>query len=273
MSDPAHRPPHLPMLELRRLSVHFGSVAALSRVSATLPAGQITCVLGENGSGKSTLVSVLSGLTPHDEGQLLLSGEPVRFRSPRQARAAGIATVWQDLAVAPLLSIWRNFFLGAEPTRGVWPLRRLDVDRARETTVRAMARVGVTQLDPDQPASTLRAGARQSLAIARAMHFGARALIVDEPTAPLTVNQQTLLLQAIVAARTQGLAVLLVTNNPRYAHLVGDRFLLLAHGSVAGTLTRDDVDASDLMRLMAGGEEFSALTEALTALHSELGDR
>ena len=260
-------------LELQRLSVRFGSVSALSRVSATLPAGQITCVLGENGSGKSTLVAVLSGLRRHDEGRLLLAGEPMRFRSPKEARAAGIATVWQDLAVAPLLSIWRNFFLGAEPTRGFWPLRRLDVDRAREVTVSAMARVGVTGLDPDQPASTLQAGARQSLAIARAMHFGARALIVDEPTAPLTVAQQTLLLQAIVAARSQGLAVLLVTNNPRYAHLVGDRFLLLAHGQVAGQLTREDVDASDLMRLMAGGEEFSALTDALNTLHSELGDR
>jgi simple sugar transport system ATP-binding protein len=265
--------PDLPELELRRLSVHIGSVAALSRVSAILPAGEITCVLGENGSGKSTLVAVLSGLRRHDGGQLLLRGEPVLFRSPRQARAAGIATVWQDLAVAPLLSIWRNFFLGAEPTRGRWPLRRLDVDRARETTVQALSRVGVTHLDPDQPGSTLEAGARHSLAIARALHFGARALIIDEPTAPLTVAQQTLLLQAIVAARTQGLAVLLVTNNPRYAHLVGDRFLLLAHGAVAGTLTREDVDAADLMRLMAGGEEFSALTAALTALHSELGDQ
>jgi simple sugar transport system ATP-binding protein len=263
----------VPELEMRQLSVRYGSVHALSRVSATMPAGQITCVLGENGSGKSTLVAVLSGLRRHDEGQLLQAGEPVHFRSPQQARATGIATVWQDLAVAPLLSIWRNFFLGAEPTRGMWPLRRLDVDRAREITVQAMARVGVTGLDPDQPASTLQAGARQSLAIARARHFGARALVVDEPTAPLTVGQQTLLLQAIVAARSQGLAVVLVTNNPRYAHLVGDRFLLLAHGQVAGKLTRDDVDASDLMRLMAGGEEFSALTSALIDLHSELGER
>jgi simple sugar transport system ATP-binding protein len=263
----------VPELELRGLTVRYGSVAALCRVNATLPAGEITCVLGENGSGKSTLVSVLSGLRRHDEGQLLLSGQPVQFRSPKQARAAGIATVWQDLAVAPLLSIWRNFFLGAEPIRGAWPVRRLDVEAAREITVRAMARVGVTGLDPDQPASTLEAGARQSLAIARALHFGSRALVVDEPTAPLTVAHQTLLLQAIVAARSEGLAVLLVTNNPRYAHLVGDRFLLLAHGRVAGRLSREDVDASDLMRLMAGGEEFSALTDALTDLHSELGDR
>jgi simple sugar transport system ATP-binding protein len=263
----------LPVLDLRGVTVRFGTVAALSRVTTTVPAGEITCVLGENGSGKSTLVALLSGLTRHSEGTLMVSGEPVRFRSPRQARAAGIATVWPDLAVAPLLSIWRNFFLGAEPTRGFGPFRRLDVDRARDITVSAMARVGVPALDPDAPASTLRAGERQSLAIARALHFGAGAIVVDEPTTPMAVPQQTLLLQSIVTARSQGLAVLLVTNTPRYAHLVGDRFLLLAHGQVAGSLTRDDVDASDLTRLMAGGEEFTALTAALTALHPELGER
>jgi simple sugar transport system ATP-binding protein len=263
----------VPVLELRGLTVRHGNLAALSRVNAALPAGEITCVLGENGSGKSTLVSVLSGLRRHDEGQLLLDGVPVRLRSPRQARASGIATVWQDLAVAPLLSIWRNFFLGAEPTRGVRPLRRLDLDRAREITVRAMARVGVTGLDPDQPASALRAGERQSLAIARALHFGSRALIVDEPAAPVTIARQTLFGQAVLGARAQGLAVLVVSNNPRYAHLIGDRFLLLAHGQVAGSLTREDIDADVLTALMAGGEELTALTAALTALHPELGER
>jgi simple sugar transport system ATP-binding protein len=262
-----------PVVELQSLTVRYGNVPALARVSLAVRAGEITCVMGENGSGKSTLVGVLSGLRRHDEGRLLVDGRPVRFRSPRQARAAGIATVWQDLAVAPLLSIWRNFFLGAEPTRGVGPLRRLDLDQARTTTVRAMARVGVTGLDPDQPASSLQAGERQSLAIARAMHFGARVLVVDEPIAPMTVAQNTLVLQSVVTARTQGLAVVFVTHNPRYAHLVGDRFLLLARGQVAGSLTRDDVDADDLTRLMAGGEELSSLTAALTALHPELGQR
>jgi len=265
--------PQTPVVELRSVTVRYGNVPALARVSLALRAGEITCVMGENGSGKSTLVAVLSGLRRHDEGQLLVAGRPVRFRSPRQARAAGIATVWQDLAVAPLLSVWRNFFLGAEPTRGVGPLRRIDLDAARETTVRAMARVGVTGLDPDQPASALQAGERQSLAIARAMHFGARALVIDEPIAPMTVAQNTLVLQSVVTARTRGMAVVFVTHNPRYAHLVGDRFLLLAHGLVAGSLTRDDVDADDLTRLMAGGEELSSLTAALTALHPELGQR
>ncbi|MGY1835604.1 ATP-binding cassette domain-containing protein [Blastococcus sp. SYSU DS0510] len=262
-----------PVLELRGVTVRHGSVPALSRVNVALVPGQITCVLGENGSGKSTLVQVLSGYRCHDEGELLVAGVPTRFRSPRQAREVGIATVWQDLAVAPLLSVWRNFFLGAEPTRGVWPLRRLDVDGARETTVRAMARVGVTGLDPDQPASALQAGERQSLAVARALHFGARALVIDEPITPMTVARQTLFGQAVLAARAQGLAVAVVTNNPRYAHLIGDRFLLLAHGHVAGNLTREDVDSDGLTALMAGGDQLTTLTDALTALHPELGER
>lgn len=275
MSTAASQSPHAapPFLELRGLTVRYGAEPALARVSAAIPAGQITCVLGENGSGKSTLVQVLSGLRRHDEGQLLVDGEPVRFRSPKQARDRGIATVWPDLAVAPLLSVWRNFFLGAEPTRGVWPLRRLDLETARSVTCRAMARVGVPGLDPDQPASAMQAGERQSLAVARALHFGARALIIDEPASPMTIARQTLFGQAILAARAQGLAVVVVTNNPSYAHLIGDRFLLLAGGQVAGSLTRDDVDADVLTALMAGGEELSTLTDALTALHPELGER
>jgi simple sugar transport system ATP-binding protein len=274
-AQPAEPVPQVtvPVLELRGVSVRYGNVPALHRVSLALRPGEVTCVLGENGSGKSTLVAVLSGLRRHDDGLLLLEGEAVRFRSPRHARAAGVATVWQDLAVAPLLSVWRNFFLGAEPTRGAWPVRRLDLDKAREITVRGMARVGVTGVDPDQPASARQAGERQSLAVARALHFGARALVVDEPTAPMTVAQHALVLQSVVAAREEGLAVLLVTHNPRYAHLVGDRFVLLGHGSVAGRLTREDVDADDLTRLIAGGEEFAALSATLTALHPELGRR
>ena len=252
-----------PVLELRGVTVRFGSVAALSRVSTSLRAGEVTCVLGENGSGKSTLVAVVSGLQRPAEGQLLLDGEPVRFRSPQQARARGVATIWQDLAIAPLMSVWRNFFLGAEPTRGAWPFRRLDVGRAEEVTARAMARVGVVGLDPGQPASALKAGERQSLAIARALHFGARVLVIDEPIAPMTVAQRALVLQSVVAAREAGLAVLFGTHSPQYAHLVGDRFLLLGGGRVAGDLTRADVDVDDLTRLVAGGDELSRLAGSL----------
>ncbi|MCW2576542.1 MAG: rbsA [Modestobacter sp.] len=258
-----------PVLELRGVTVRFGSVPALSRVSLSLRAGEVTAVLGENGSGKSTLVAVVSGVQRPAEGELLLDGQPVRFRSPQQARARGIATVWQDLAIAPLMSVWRNFFLGAEPTRGLWPFRRLDVGRAEEIATRAMARVGVPGLDPSQPASALQAGERQSLAVARALHFGARVLVVDEPTAPMTVTQRALVLQSVVAARDSGLAVLFVTHSPQYAHLVGDRFVLLGGGRVAGDLTREDVDVDDLTRLVAGGDELSRLTDSLRVAHPD----
>jgi simple sugar transport system ATP-binding protein len=267
VSTPAESRP-TPVLELRGVTVRFGSVPALSRVSLALCPGEVTCVLGENGSGKSTLVALLSGLLHPVEGEVVVDGRPVRFRSPEQARSVGVATIWQDLAIAPLMSVWRNFFLGAEPTRGVWPFRRLDVGRARAIAEQAMARVGVPGLSADQPASALQAGERQSLAIARALHFGARVLVIDEPAAPMTVTQRALVLQAVVAARNDGLAVLFVTNSPQYAHLVGDRFLLLGGGRVAGDLTRDDVDADDLTRLVAGGDELSRLTDALRAAHA-----
>ena len=272
MTAPDPSPP-APVLELRGLTVRYGGIPALDRVGLALRAGEITCVLGENGSGKSTLVSVVSGVRRPDDGDVLLDGRPVRLRTPRHAREAGIATLWQDLAVAPLLPVWRNVVLGAEPTRGVPPFRRIDIERARETTLDALRLVGVTGVDPDQPANALRAGERHSLAVARALHFGSRVLVFDEPTAPMTVAQHALVLQSLVAARREGIAVLFVTNNPRYAHLVGDRFVLLAGGQVAGNLTRDDVDAADLTRLIAGGDELTAITAALTAAHPELGER
>ena len=259
----------VPVLELREATARFGSVAALSSVSLALRGGEVTCLLGENGSGKSTLVAVLSGMQRLAEGELLLDGRPARFRSSRQARAHGVATVWQDLAIAPLMSVWRNFFLGAEPTRGRWPVRRLDVARAQQVTVAAMAGVGVVGLDPDQPASALRAGERQSLAVARALHFGARVLVLDEPTSPMTVAQRALVLQSVVAAREARLAVVFVTHSPQYAHLVGDRFVLLGGGRVAGDLTAADVDVHDLTRLVAGGDELSRLTEALRDVHRD----
>ena len=207
--------PVAPVLELRALTVRYGGIPALDRVTLALRAGEISCVLGENGSGKSTLVSVLSGLRRPDDGELLLDGRPIRLRTPRRAREAGIATVWQDLAVAPLLPVWRNFVLGAEPTRGVRPFRRIDVARARETTVSAMRRVGVTGLDPDQPANAMRAGERHSLAVARALHFGARVIVVNEPTAAVTGGEHAVVLLSLVMLRRECITLLFVTNNSR----------------------------------------------------------
>jgi simple sugar transport system ATP-binding protein len=252
-----------PVLELRGVTVRYGSVPALDRVSLRLRPGTVTCVLGENGAGKSTLVQVISGVRRHDDGELLVDGKAVRFRWPRQARSRGIATIWQDLAVIPLMTVWRNFWLGDEPTRGVWPFRRIDLEVARDGATRALARVGLPGINVNQPAAALQPGQRHSLAVARALHFGARVLVVDEPAAPLTVAQHALVLRTVVAARDAGIAVLYVTSVPGYAHLVGDRFVLLAGGRVAADLTREDVDVDGLTRLMSGGEALATLTAEL----------
>ncbi|MBX6723356.1 MAG: sugar ABC transporter ATP-binding protein, partial [Dactylosporangium sp.] len=209
-----------PMLEVRDVSKHFGNVIALRGVSTSVRAGEVTCVLGDNGAGKSTLIKLLAGVHPPDEGQLLLDGAPVRFTSPRAARDAGIATVYQDLALVPLMAVWRNFFLGSEPRRGWGPFRRFDVASARRTARAALADMGIDIRDVDQPVGTLSGGERQAVAIARAVHFGARLLILDEPTSALGVKQAGVVLRHIAQARDRGLAVVIITHNPHHPYPV-----------------------------------------------------
>ena len=174
-----------PLLEVRNVSKYFGNVIALKDVSCLVEAGQVTCVLGDNGAGKSTFIKILSGVHQHSEGEYLVEGEEVHFHSPRDARERGIATVFQDLATVPLMSLWRNFFLGSEPTVGSGPLRRIDVKQARTIMREEMAKMGIDVRDPDQPVGTLSGGERQAVSIARAVYFGAKVLILDEPTSAL----------------------------------------------------------------------------------------
>ena len=176
-----------PLLEVDHISKYFGSVIALEDVSAFVRAGEVTCLLGDNGAGKSTLIKVLAGVHKPTSGAYYFKGETMNFDSPRDALERGIATVYQDLAMIPLMSIWRNFFLGSEPTKGFGPFKTFDIGFAKETTRREMAKMGIDIRDPDQPVGTLSGGERQSVAIARAVYFGAEVLILDEPTAALGV--------------------------------------------------------------------------------------
>jgi simple sugar transport system ATP-binding protein len=171
-----------PLLEVRNVSKFFGNVIALKDVSVAVSAGEVACVLGDNGAGKSTFIKILSGVHVHDEGELLVDGQPTHFHSPRAAKERGIATVYQDLATVPLMSVWRNFFLGSEPTVGKGPLRRVDVQFAKKTMRDEMKKMGIDVRDPDQPVGTLSGGERQAVSIARAVYFGAKVLILDEPT-------------------------------------------------------------------------------------------
>ncbi len=252
-----------PMLEIRGVTKMFGSVISLSDISTTVGAGKVTCVLGDNGAGKSTFIKILSGVYQPDSGELLMDGEPVHFGTPRDALDAGIATVFQDLAVVPLMSVWRNFFLGSEPTKGWGPLRRFDEEKAKQITRAEMADMGIDIRDVDQPVGTLSGGERQSVAIARAVHFGARLLILDEPTSALGVKQAGVVLKYIIQARDKGLGVIFITHNPHHAYPVGDRFLLLKRGRSLGDFAKSEVSLSELTGMMAGGAELEELAHEL----------
>jgi simple sugar transport system ATP-binding protein len=257
------------LLEVRNVSKYFGSVNALEDLSATVGAGEVACVLGDNGAGKSTLIKILSGVHQPSEGELLVDGEPVSFSSPRDALMHGIATVYQDLALIPLMSVWRNFLLGSEPTRGFGPWRRFDVGFARRTARAELLKMGIDIRDPDQAVGSLSGGERQSVAIARAVYLGARVLILDEPTSALGVKQAGIVLRYIAAARDHGLGVVFVTHNPHHAFPVGNRFLLLNRGRSMGSFARGEITREELTRLMAGGAELDALAHELEAAQVE----
>ncbi|HVL52953.1 MAG TPA: ATP-binding cassette domain-containing protein, partial [Vitreimonas sp.] len=202
-----------PLLEARNVSKYYGAVVALEDVSLAVRAGEVNCLLGDNGAGKSTLIKMLSGVIQPDAGTLAIDGAPVRFTAPRDALDAGIATVYQDLSVMPLMSISRNFFLGNEPTVGIGPLRRYDARRAARVAREEMRNIGIEVRDTDQLVGTLSGGERQTLAIARAEYFGARVLILDEPTSALGVKESAIVLRHAISARNRGLGVIFITHN------------------------------------------------------------
>lgn len=252
-----------PVVEVRDIGKSYGPVNALAGVSTTVNAGQVTCVLGDNGAGKSTFIKMLAGAHTPSSGELLVDGEAVTFSSPRAALDAGIATVYQDLAVVPLMPVWRNFFLGSELTKGWGPLRRLDVKKMKQIAYTELANMGIDLRDVDQPIGTLSGGERQCVAIARAVYFGARVLILDEPTAALGVKQSGVVLKYIARARDRGLGVVFITHNPHHAYPVGDRFLLLNRGTSIGNFEKEEISLAQLTSMMAGGAELDSLAHEL----------
>ena len=258
-----------PLLEIKNVSKYFGSVIALQDVSAFVRAGEVTCLLGDNGAGKSTLIKVLAGVHKPTEGEYFFDGQSMDFSSPRDALDHGIATVYQDLAMIPLMAGWRNFFLGAEPTKGWGPWRRFDVDRAKEITVTELGKMGIQIRDPDQTVGTLSGGERQSVAIARAVYFGAKVLILDEPTAALGVKQAGVVLKYILQARNRGIGVIFITHNPHHAYPVADHFVILRRGTVYGDYTKEELPLEQLVQMMAGGADLEVLQHELEAASRE----
>jgi simple sugar transport system ATP-binding protein len=249
-----------PLVRLTGCGKRYGNVIALDDVSLSVGAGEVTCVLGDNGAGKSTLIKIISGLHRPDSGTYEVQGAAVSFGSPREALDKGIATVYQDLAVVPLMPVWRNFFLGSERRKG---FGRLDIDHMRRTTRAELLAMGIDLRDVDQPIGTLSGGERQCVAIARAVHFGAKVLVLDEPTAALGVKQAGVVLRYIARARERGLGVVFITHNPHHAYPVGDRFLVLNRGRTLADRAKDEVSREELTNLMAGGGELEDLAHEL----------
>ncbi|MDH6502693.1 ATP-binding cassette domain-containing protein [Streptomyces sp. SAI-149] len=252
------------IVQLRNAGKAYGNIRALHGVSLQVRPGQVTCVLGDNGAGKSTLIKIISGLHQHTEGEFLVDNTPVRFSTPREALDKGIATVYQDLAVVPLMPVWRNFFLGSEMTKGPWPIRRLDIERMKKTADHELREMGIVLDDLEQPIGTLSGGQRQCVAIARAVYFGARILILDEPTAALGVKQSGVVLKYVAAARDRGLGVIFITHNPHHAYMVGDHFSVLRLGTMELSAARDQITLEELTNHMAGGAELAALKHELS---------
>jgi simple sugar transport system ATP-binding protein len=252
-----------PFIEVDNITKHFGSVIALGGVSLSVNPGEVMCLLGDNGAGKSTLIKTLSGVHKPTSGMFKVDGSAVDFDSPRDALDAGIATVYQDLAMIPLMSITRNFFMGREPTRGIWPFTYFDFGFADRVAREEMMRIGIDVRDPEQAVGTLSGGERQCVAIARAVYFGAKVLILDEPTSALGVRQTSMVLKYVNQVREKGLGVIFITHNVRHAHAVGDRFTVLNRGQTLGTYSKGEIDLEELQNLMVGGKELQDLSADL----------
>lgn len=256
-----------PIIKTEGLTKKFGPFTALNGIDLDIHKGEIHALLGDNGAGKSTLIKILSGVHEPTSGTIYVEGKASKFRSPRDAAIAGIGTVYQDLAVNPLMSVTRNFFMGRELLRGPKPFGAMRMDEMDQITHDEMVKIGIDISDPSQAVGTMSGGQRQTLAIARAIYFGAKVLILDEPTSALGQKQQMEVLKTMMRVRQRGdIAIIFITHNEVHSKLVADRFTFLALGEVIGSGTKAELAGEDIRHLMAGGVELADLAGELAAI-------
>ena len=249
-----------PLLALRGVNKSFGQIDVLHDITLAINPGEVTCLLGDNGAGKSTLIKLLSGVYVPTSGAIEMGGKPVTFASPREAANHGIATVHQFGGTFPLMSIGRSFFVGVEPVKKIGPFTVYDRKRANDIAVKAVQELGITRIDDgDRLVGGLSGGERQALAIARAVHFGASVLILDEPTAALGVKEAAHVLKIVMQARQKGIAVIFITHNVIHALTVGDHFAVLIKGAKAADFRKGEKSREEITDLMAGGEHMAEL--------------
>ena len=249
-----------PVIEVNNLKKNFGPVIALAGVSMHVNAGEVLCLLGDNGAGKSTLIKTVSGVHKPNSGEILVNGKVVKFKSPRDALDRGIATLHQTLALIPLMSIMRNFFMGREPLK--YRFGHIDLNKANKIVREELLNIGIDVRDPSESVGKLSGGERQCVAIARAVYFGAKVLILDEPTSALGVHQTATVLRYIRQVRSKGLSVILITHNVNHALSVGDRFTVLNRGKSVGTWDRKNITQPELEKVMSGDRALGELSDA-----------
>lgn len=242
---------NLPLVDMRNIKKSFGKVRALKGVNFSVNRAEVVGLLGDNGAGKSTLIKVLVGYYQPDEGEIYFEGRRVKFSSPREARELGIETVYQDLALVNLMPLWRNFFLGRELVYKLGSIRWLDKKRMRKIALEALADIGISVRNVDDTVAFLSGGERQAVAIARAIHFGAKLLILDEPTAALSVGETRKVLEHILEAKRRGISVIFITHNIYHVYEVADRLVILERGEKIGEYKKEHVTPQQVMDLIA----------------------
>jgi simple sugar transport system ATP-binding protein len=242
-----------PLVEMVGISKAFGHVLALDDVTFTVARQEVIGLLGDNGAGKSTLIKILTGLYPPDHGTIRFEGNPVRMQSPSDARELGIETVYQDLALVRLMSIDRNFFLGREPVKQVGPFKLLDKAQMSSVCRDALEKIGINIRSTRDEVSILSGGERQSISIGRAVHFGVKLLILDEPTSALSVKETEKVLGYVGEAKSRGLSVIFITHNIYHVYPVADRFTILSHGGKLGDFVKADVTPEQISRMLVTG--------------------
>jgi simple sugar transport system ATP-binding protein len=244
------------VVHMENIVKRFGTITALDGVDFTVEKQQVMALVGDNGAGKSTLIKILTGVHRPDSGQIYFEGQPVQIASPREARVMGIETCYQDLALVNLMSISRNFFLGRELARQIGPINWLDMRKMSDLTRTSLADVGIEIRSPSQRVGELSGGERQSIAIGRAMHFGAKLLILDEPTSALSVAETRKVLTYTLNAKERGLSVIFISHNVRHVYQVADAYTILRHGRKVGTYAKGELTEDDIADLITGEREY-----------------
>ncbi len=246
-----------PILELKNVTKRFGGLVAVNSVSLTIQAGEVLSLVGDNGAGKSTLIKMISGVYPPDEGQIFYDGKHIQVASPMYARGLGIETIYQELSLAENMNVSDNIFMGREPVKKYFGNLINFVDRK---TMDNLSKQTLNRLDIKIPSlhqkiSNLSGGQRQAVAIARAVHWKARLVIMDEPTAALGVAEQHKVFEIIKSLRAQGVTIIVISHNMADVFAVSDRIVVMRRGKVVGTRITKNTHSEEIVGLICGAEE------------------